>query len=245
MASSVALPQTGAGFIKTESTSRDRSSAAQRVAGALLMLPGIGLVMGWLTAEALYPQAYSTHANSLSHLGATEPPNSIALQPSATIFDATMIVAGLMLLGAAYFTFRAFQARRVSIPIALLGIGAVGVGIFALNVNPTIHTLVALLAFSSGGVTLILASTIAPPFFRYLWMALGVVALVAITLGLFFAQWAPIAALGLGGIERWNAYLIVLWLVAFGGMLMSGYPIRADSSKSVSPGGRLSGEVAR
>lgn len=140
------------------------------MAGALLMLPGIGVVMAWLTAEALYPQTYSTHANSLSHLGATEPPNSIALQPSATIFDATMIAGGLMLLGAAYFTFRAFRAKRVSIPIALLGIGAVGVGIFALNVNPTIHTIVALLSFVSGGVTLILASTIAPPFFRYVWM---------------------------------------------------------------------------
>lgn len=193
------------------------------------MLPGIGLVMGWLTAEALYPQTYSIHANSLSHLGATEPPNSIALQPSATIFDAAMIVAGLMLLGAAYFTFRAFQAKRVSIPIGLLGIGAVGVGIFALNVNPTIHTVVALLAFTSGGVTLILASTIAPPLFRYVWMTLGAVALVAITLGLFFPDWAPISALGLGGIERWNAYPIVLWMLSFGSLLLSGHPIMFHS----------------
>jgi hypothetical membrane protein len=231
MAGSVVLPQVRAGVTRAESTARDSSSVAQRVAGALLMLPGIGLVMGWLTAEALYPQTYSTHANSLSHLGATEPPNSIALQPSATIFDATMIVAGLMLVGAAYFTFRAFQAKRVSIPIAVLGIGAVGVGIFALNVNPTLHTLFALLAFTSGGVTLILASTIAPPFFRYLWMTLGVAALVAITLGLFLSQWAPIAALGLGGIERWNAYPIVLWLIAFGSLLMSGCPIKETARR--------------
>ena len=195
------------------------------------MLPGIGLVMAWLTAEALYPQTYSIQANSLSHLGATEPPNSIALQPSATIFDTTMIVGGLMLLGAAYFAFRAFQAKRVSIPIALLGIGAVGVGIFALNVNPTIHTIVALLAFTSGGVTLILASTIAPPFFRYLWMTLGVVALAAITLGLFFPEWSPIAALGLGGIERWNVYPIVLWMLSFGSLLLSGHPLRTHPPK--------------
>lgn len=231
MASSVLAPQVRAGFTKTGSVARYRASVAQRVAGVLLMLPGIGLVMAWLTAEALYPQAYSIHANSLSHLGATEPPNSIALPPSATIFDTAMIVAGMMLLGAAYFTFRAFQAKRVSIPIALLGTGAVGVGIFALNVNPTVHTLVALLAFTSGGVTLILASTIAPPLFRYLWMTLGVVALVAITLGLFFADWAPIAALGLGGIERWNVYPIVLWTLSFGSLLLSGYPFETAASK--------------
>ena len=192
------------------------------------MVPGVGLVMGWITAEALYPQqlAYSTHANSLSHLGATEPPNSIAYQPSSSIFDATLVMAGLMLLWAAYFAFRAFRAKRVSIPIALLGFGVVGVGIFALNVNSTVHTLLALLAFTSGGLTLILASTIAPPVFRYTWMTLGVVALVAITLGLFFADWGPIAALGLGGSERWNAYPIALWLVAFGGLLLGGYEVK-------------------
>lgn len=232
MATSIVSPHARV-FTKAESAARDRSSAAQQIAGALLMMPGIGVVMAWLTAEALYPQTYSTHANSLSHLGATEPPGSIALQPSATIFDATMIVTGLMLLGAAYFTFRAFQAKRVSIPIALLGTGAVGVGIFALNVNPAIHTVFALLAFSSGAVTLILASTIAPPFFRFVWMTLGVVALVAIALGLFFADWAPIAALGLGGIERWNAYPIVLWMLSFGSLLVSGHPLRTRSPEHV------------
>lgn len=221
MASSAVAPQIRIGLAKSESRARDQSSVAQRIAGVLLMVPGVGLVMGWLTAEALYPVSYSTHANSLSHLGATEPPNSIAYQPSAGIFDATLIVAGLMLLGAAYFTFRAFRAKRVSLPIAVLGVAVVGVGIFALNVNPTIHTLVALLAFTSGGLTLILASTIAPPAFRYIWMTLGVVALVAIAFGLFFADWGPIAALGLGGSERWNAYPIALWLVAFGSLLLS------------------------
>ena len=234
MASSVALQRTGSALGRSEGAALDHSSVAQRIAGVLLMVPGVGLVMGWLTAEALYPATvgYSTHANSLSHLGATEPPNSIAYQPAATIFDATLVVAGLMVLGAAYFTFRAFRSRRVSIPIAWLGIGITGVGIFALNINPTMHTILALLAFTSGGVTLILASTIAPPVFRYIWMALGFVALAAIGLGLFFADWAPIAGLGLGGSERWNAYPIALWLVAFGSLLLNGGSLKARRPSS-------------
>lgn len=232
MASSVVSPRIQTAIAKSDSEERDGSSVARRIAGVLLMVPGVGLVMGWLTAEALYPSqaGYSTHANSLSHLGATEPPNSVAYQPSAAIFDATLIVAGLMLLGAAYFAYRAFQAKRVSTPIALLGLAVVGVGIFALNVNSTIHTFVALLAFTSGGLTLILASTIAPPAFRYIWIPLGVVALLAITLGLFFANWGPVAALGLGGSERWNAYPIALWLVAFGSLLLSDCQLKVDRS---------------
>lgn len=228
MAGSIEFPQARVAFPKSEAIPHDRTSVAQRVAGFLLMVPGVAMIMSWITAEALYPQqlAYSIHANSLSHLGATEPPNSIAYQPSATIFDTTLIVAGLMLLGAAYFTFQALRAKRVSIPIGLFGLAVVGVGIFALNVNGTIHTIVAVLAFTSGGATVILASTIAPPVFRYIWMSLGVVALVAITLGLFLPDWGPIAALGLGGIERWNVYPIALWLVAVGSLLLGGDPLK-------------------
>ena len=221
MATSVLMPQVRAG---PSALARYKSSVAQRVAGVLLMLPGIGLVMGWLTAEALYPRIYTTHTNSLSNLGATEPPNSVALQPSAGIFDATVLVSGVLLIGAAYFTFRAWQLKRVSIPIALLGLGVFLVGVFPLT-NPNAHTIAALLAFYAGGVAVILGSTVAPAAFKYIWIPLGVVSLVAITLGLFALQWGPIAALGLGGIERWNCYPIALWLIAFGSYLLTGSEI--------------------
>jgi hypothetical protein len=54
------------------------------------------------------------------------------------------------------------------------------------------------------------------------------VSLIAITLGIFFLEWGPVAELGEGGIERWNAYPVVLWLVAFGSYLMAkaGGPLR-------------------
>ena len=37
--------------------------------------------MGFITAEALYPGVFTTHTNTVSHLGASEPPNSVVLQP--------------------------------------------------------------------------------------------------------------------------------------------------------------------
>jgi hypothetical protein len=37
--------------------------------------------------EALYPGTYTTHDNTVSQLGATEPADSVVLQPSAAIFD--------------------------------------------------------------------------------------------------------------------------------------------------------------
>jgi hypothetical membrane protein len=189
------------------------------VAGVLLSLAGVVLLLGFITAEALYPGSYSTHANTVSHLGASEPPGSVVLQPSAAIFDGTMLLAGAMILAGAWFAWRALRRRAVLIPTALLGAGALGVGVFPLT-HPTPHTLFAFTAFLSGGIAVIVASRVAPGPFRHLWAALGTVALAATVLGVFLLEWAPVAELGEGGIERWIVYPIVLWLVAFGSWLL-------------------------
>ena len=195
-------------------------------AGTLLTLAGGGILMGSITGEALYPRLYTTHADTLSHLGGTEPPGSVALQPSATIFDLTMLAAGAMILLAAWFVLRGTRSKTVAIPVAVLGIGVFGVGVFPLT-NPTPHTLIALVAFYSAGAAAILSARLTRAPLRQLSIGLGAISLVAITLGLFFGGWAPVAALGEGGIERWNAYPALLWMVAFGGWLMSDAPGRS------------------
>lgn len=72
-----------------------------------------------------------------------------------------------------------------------------------------------------------------PPF-RYLSAALGVITLVSLLLGEFLVNGGgnlgPVASLGGGGIERWIAYPVVLWLVGFGGYLLGG-PTR-DTSRT-------------
>ena len=70
----------------------------RRTAGALLASAGIIALMAIITAEALYPAPYDTTTNTISDLGATLPPNSAILQPSAMIFDIAMIVIGLMIM---------------------------------------------------------------------------------------------------------------------------------------------------
>jgi hypothetical membrane protein len=199
----------------------DAANAGQlRTAGLLLSLSGIGILMGSITAESLYPAVFTTHTNTLSHLGASEPPNSIVLQPSAAIFDFTMVMTGVMILAATWFLHRALGRPGITVPLALLGTGVLGVGVFPLD-HLAPHTIFALLAFVAGGIGVVLASRITEAPFRGLWMVLGVVSLVAIALGLFFLEWGPVGQLGEGGIERWNAYPVVLWLVAFGSYLIA------------------------
>jgi hypothetical protein len=63
---------------------------------------------------------------------------------------------------------------------------------------------------------------------RYFAAALGSVALAATVLGLeAFETWGPQAEMGIGGIERWIAYPVLLWLVLFGAQLMTREPIES------------------
>jgi hypothetical membrane protein len=198
---------------------RPRSRDAT-VAGVLLSLAGAAILLGFITAEALYPGTYTTHANTVSHLAATEPPDSVVLQPSAAIFNLTMLVTGAMIVAGAWFAYRALRRKAVLVPTALLGIGTLGVGAFPLT-HPTSHTLFAFTAFLAGGIAVVVASRVVPGPFRHLWAALGTVALAATALGVLFLEWGPVAELGEGGIERWIVYPIVLWLVAFGSYLLA------------------------
>jgi hypothetical membrane protein len=197
-----------------------RAGRDRRAAGLALSIAGVAILMGSITAEALHPGPYTTHADTLSHLGASEPPNSVVVQPSAWIFDGTMLSSGALILLAAWCLHRALHRKPVTVPTALLGLGVLGVGVFPLT-NPGMHTAFALLAFYSGGIAMLLSSRITPSPFRQLWTVLGIVSLVAISLGVFVLDWTPVAALGEGGIERWNSYPIVLWMVAFGSHLLS------------------------
>jgi hypothetical membrane protein len=191
-----------------------------QLSGALLLLAGSAVLMGIITAEALYPAPYSTNRNTVSDLGAMRPDN-IVRQPSAAIFNWTMIAAGLLAIVAAYFMYRALQRWAIAGPVGLLGVGMVGVGIFPGN-HLTPHTLFATLAFAAGSIAAILSWKVLSGPLRYICLGLGTAALVSLIASTdLFINSAPVARLGEGGIERWIAYCVVLWMVSFGAYLTS------------------------
>ena len=190
-----------------------------KFSGTLLLVAGAAILMGIITAEALYPAAYSTHRNTVSHLAAMD--DIIVRQPSAAIINWTMIIAGLVVIVAAYYLYRALQRKAIPIATALLGIGMVGVGIFPANHGNT-HTLFAMLAFAAGSIAAILSWKVLTGPLRYICLLLGTAALVSMILSTdLFIDWAPVARLGEGGIERWIVYPVVLWMVTFGAWLAS------------------------
>ena len=200
-----------------EETQKDRYNY-RNIAGALLFIAGVVIFLGITSAETFYP-GYSTAENMISDLGATEPPNSIIIQPSATIFNSAMILCGLCIIFSAFYIHKTFDNKTVTLPLLLFGTGALGVGIFPGNYG-TIHGLSALLTFVFGGIAAIASYRVLTSPLNYLSVMLGSVALLDLLLFFILGQASPFAIFGIGGLERWIAYPIALWVTGFGGYLM-------------------------
>lgn len=196
-----------------------------QAAGVLLLLAGASTLMGITTAEALYPDVYTTHGNTISDLGASRPAGGAA-QPSAAIFNAVMIVTGAMQIVAAALLLRAFRSWIVALPVAILGIGAAGVGLFPSDYKEA-HFAFAAMVFVAGGVAGITTACVQRGPFRFISIMLGIVSLCGLA-AVALSEWTSLFSdLGDGGIERWTAYPIIIWTIAFGAYLTATDPDRA------------------
>jgi hypothetical membrane protein len=192
----------------------DKKKAA--IAGLLFFLAGSIVLMGIITGEMFYPAEYNytTSKSMISDLGATEPPDSIVTQPSATIFNTSMMMAGIMLLAGAYLVFRAYHDPIVLLLMGIFSIGVLGVGIFPGNMNP-MHPIFAMMAFVGGGLAAIGSYRIIKSPFKFVAVALGLITLFFLFTSGYFGQ-----IMGMGGVERWIAYPVILWAIGTGGYLL-------------------------
>jgi hypothetical membrane protein len=139
-----------------------------------------------------------------------------------------MLVAGAMILAAAWFAHQALHRKAVSIPTGLLGLGVLGVGIFPGNIHPQ-HPLFAFTAFVAGGLAVLLSAWMTPQPLRAIFAVMGTISLAFTLASVFLLEWGPFARLELGGVERWMVYPVLLWLVGFGGWLAGHRPQEASS----------------
>jgi hypothetical membrane protein len=198
------------------------------VAGILYSSAGFVLLMGIITAEAKYPifRHYTTR-QEISDLGGTRPPHGLVTQPSAMIFDATMLIAGVLLLAGAFALWRLYRDRLLTVVATLFGAGALLVGIFPGNTTP--HPYVAMIAFVFSALTAIAAVRVTSAPFRFMSLAVGVLSLAALVAGELGDNSPVVKSIGIGGTERWVVFPMILWLAFFGGYLLaSGHRMQSD-----------------
>lgn len=187
----------------------------RQAAGVFLFIGAVQFVLGMLIAEFLYP-GYSTSINYISDLGATCRTTCIIYQPSASIFNISVFLVGVLTLVSSYFIWREFYNRLISLLFGLSGIGMAGVGLFPETAG-TVHLIVSFMAFFFGGLSAIAVYKLVKAPFAYLSVLMGMIALTA--LALFISK--NFLGLGPGGMERMVAYPLLLWAIGFGGNLLS------------------------
>lgn len=190
------------------------------MAGLLLFLGVAQFTVGLMIAAARHP-GYSIANDTISALGGG---------PAALVFNTSVILLGLLVLGGAYFIRNVFQSLVVTILLALTGIGAIGVGVFPVggevfplggvfpSVPAAVHSVFSLIAFLFGGVSAIYVARFLGTPLLHLSIILGAIGLVA--LGLFVT--GNYLGLGIGGMERMIVLPVLAWGIALGGYLMAG-----------------------
>ena len=190
------------------------------VAGVLYSSAGFVLLMGIITAETKYPvfRHYTTR-QEISDLGGTSPPQRLVTQPSAMIFDTTMLIAGVLLLAGAFVLWRLYRDRALTVVSTLFGAGALLVGIFPGNTTP--HPIVAMIAFVFSALTAIAAFRVTSAPFRFMSLSVGLLSLVALIATELGDNSPVVKSIGIGGSERWVVFPMILWLAFFGGHLLA------------------------
>jgi hypothetical membrane protein len=191
-----------------------------KVTGILFFIASTQFVLGLIVAEALYP-GYSIFGNYISDLG---------VGPSSAIFNSSIFLLGLLAIIGAYFLPRSSNFRALTVLLVLMGIGAMGAGVFTKDF-PVIHGAVSSMAFAFAGLSAIFSFRVLKTPLSVMSVILGVISLGALALfaaglyttGLFTSIEAQdsvfFLGLGPGGMERMIIYPALSWLFGFSGSL--------------------------
>ena len=199
--------------------------------GAILLLVAVvQFILAMAITQLAWGPSYSLTQNYISDLGAVScgtfggtsaVPGHYVCSPWHDVFNVSAVVLGLLLIFAVVLLRTAFPARRSRtiglVLLALVGAGSIGVGLSPEDVNITVHSASAFLAFASSGFALLVLGfamfrdTRWDGFRGYSALS-GLVVLVALVL---FATKAYLG-LGPGGMERLIVAPVLLWGIVVG-----------------------------
>jgi len=188
-----------------------------KFAGIILLLGCLQFFLAVNLAETQFP-GYDIAKNTFSDLGGTVP----VVEPSAIIFNLSIILLGLLFLASVYLILKSGGCRLFSSCLAILSICAIGVGLFP-EYTGSIHIIFALGAFVFGSLAVIFSYRLGLNIpMIILSMFLGLMSLIILILQFSYGIGTinPIVAyLGVGGTERFIVYPLLFYLTALGGYL--------------------------
>lgn len=185
------------------------TTSYRQVSGALLFVGSVQFFLGLLLAEEVYP-SYAVW-QTISDLGVAG-----ASVASARIFNSSLFLQGVLAVAAAFFLYLSYRRILVSTFFVLGGLGAIGGALFPEDVHP-IHLEISIMSFFVAGLTPFATLRLQKPPFTYISILLGALSFVAA----FLLSQNYLFGLPYGAMERMIAYPTLLWVIGFGGYLMS------------------------
>ncbi len=190
-----------------------------KFAGIILLIGCMQFILAIELAQTQFP-GYNMATNTLSDLGGALP----LVEPSATIFNLSIILLGFLILAVVYLILKSGGCRLFSSCLAIFGICAVGMGLFPEYTGGT-HFLFTLLAFIFGSLAVIFSYRLGINIpMVIVSMIIGVITLIILLsqLILGFGDSNPfVTYLGIGGAESFVVYPVLIYLTALGGYLTS------------------------
>ena len=188
-----------------------------KIAGILLLVGCLQFLMAVNLAETQFP-GYSVAKNTLSDLGGTLSP----IEPSAIIFNLSVILLGILSLAAVYLILKSGGCRLFSSCLIIAAIGALGVGLFP-EYTGGAHTFFSLITFLFGSLAVIFSYRLGLNIpMVIVSMVTGLMALFIILLFIVSSGTSSVIIyLGVGGAERFIAYPVLFYIIALGGYLTS------------------------
>jgi hypothetical membrane protein len=195
--------------------------------GANVWVAAVQFFIAQIIVQSAWTTPFSLAANYISDLGNTTcspyPAGSTmyVCSPWHAWMNASFILLGVIILVGAALIWRAFPAGRARtiglVLLALAGPGEILVGMFPENVNITPHSIGAAAHFVSGNLGIVVLGAVLAATRRQNPLAIysiisGCLGLLATALFITGHYWG----LGIGGMERFAAYPLPLWLSVFG-----------------------------
>lgn len=181
-------------------------------AGAALIAGGVvQFSVAMAVVQADYP-GYSDATNYISDLGNT------ATSPAHWVFNLSIIVLGVLAFVGILLAWEGFLPGGIRVVglflLLVASVGAIGVGGFPENVNPTVHGLASLTVFLPGGIALVLLGAGMRRGSDWHWLRVpsGILGLITlVSLAYYVPTQGPNTTFDPGLVERFIVFPILVW----------------------------------
>jgi len=191
-------------------------------AGYILALASGQFLVLLMLGESIAP-GYSMHENAISDLG--------TIGETELMFNASLFVLGLLNFISGFVLYKVLDDKKLLVVFALGGIGAMGAGLVPLDSPIGVHGLFALFAFVFLNVEAMVAGRLGRSPLDKISIALGILGIIFVPVMILVDSGSLDVSnsIGHGGVERMIAFPCLIWMILFGGYLLSSPALKDEN----------------